>query len=138
VRGIALGASGSMAASDLALAWEPPRYVDGDPYRWVVDELAPELREWLRANGIRGRPDLELLIGVGGTLLCVAGSGGAHTWPSRYGAIGSGADWALGSLHTSQRMRPRPRPQTRLRWALEASAEHCNTVSPPWTMVSSA
>jgi len=133
VSGIVMGASGAMREVGLVLTWTPPRYDGSDPHLWVVEVFAAEFLRRLKAGGVR-KPQVELLIGVGGTLLSVDAWGGEHGWPEGYGASGSGAEVAKGALGAL----PRASPRTRLRRALELAAEHCYAVSPPFAYVSAA
>ncbi len=122
VGGYVYGVSGDCRACDVAVRWALPRW-DGEPPReWVVDALAPVVRQRLRDCGERGA-ELELLLGVGGVLLSLDSSLAVTVWPDGYGAIGSGAQVALGALFAT---RSWPGRVSRLRVAIQAAERHCS------------
>lgn len=130
---VVIGVAGGKREGDIILYWTPPRWLGNDPKEWAVLELAPAIQEIMK--GVH-EPEYELLLGVGGTLLTIDSWGSCHGWPYDYGAVGSGADFALGALYQSFKTRPRARPKPRLTQALEAAATHSSEVCPKYYYIS--
>jgi hypothetical protein len=120
--GYVYGCSGDGRACDVAVRWALPRWPGTNPRAWVVDELAPVIRQRLRDCDERGA-DLELLLGVGGIIMSLDEQLNATCWPDGYGAIGAGASVALGSLYTTRRWPWRQR----LGEAVRAAERHCSS-----------
>lgn len=129
--GYCYGVAGDGRACDVAVRWALPTWDGSEPRGWVVDVLAPVVRQRLH-DCDEGKAVLDLLVGVGGSLVWIDSSLAAVVLPWGYGAIGAGASVALGALYATRRFRPR----ARLRAALEASARHCMSVGRPWKAVS--
>jgi len=123
------GAAGDARACDLAMSSSLPRWTGKDPYAWAVRRLVPWLAEQLEDDS-GGEPSLELLMGVGGTLLFVD-QHLAVVSPGPYFAAGSAAEVALGALHASRHCAP----VTQLRRAQEAVEELCSGVGGAWAVV---
>lgn len=121
IGGYVYGVSGDCRACDVAVRWSLPRWPGTDPSAWVVDELAPVVRQRLKDCDERSA-DLEMLLGVGGVLLSLDTSLAVTVWPDGYGAIGAGASVALGALSATRRWPWRQR----LGEALRAAERHCS------------
>lgn len=124
--GVVLGAAGDAKACDLAVRADWPRYDGEEPSGWVSTVLWPVLALCARRSS-----ELELIVGVGGHLYLLDGSGAVMRPRHGYAAVGSGQDAAMGALyalHTGQ-------PRRRLRTALEAAAAARSDVAPPWRFV---
>jgi hypothetical protein len=100
--------------------------------RWVSMDLLPVVQKTLEAAGAMSELEQgSLLIGARGRLYLLAGELCFARPVERYGAIGSGAQPALGALYDSQRSRRGPR--ARLERALEAAERYTATVRRPWS-----
>jgi ATP-dependent protease HslVU (ClpYQ) peptidase subunit len=133
VAGIVMGTGGGSREGDIAIAWQrPPRYTEGDPWRWVVCEFVPSLRQLMADAGLDD-PDLAMLLGVGGRLFEMDSHGSAYSFPDGCAAIGTktGAGAALAILKRGGWRTP----NRRLTAALEAAASLCPFVLPPWRTV---
>jgi ATP-dependent protease HslVU (ClpYQ) peptidase subunit len=108
----------------------PGRDVDA----WVADELATSVIGAIASANIEDKDECAALGGIGGRVYYVEGDGNPWRPAHGYAAIGEGADVALGSLHTTAKRKLLPR--YRLTLALQASAAHCSSVSPPFRFVS--
>jgi hypothetical protein len=102
---------------------------------WVSGELADTIRRSMPNAGLEGddKNECGALIGIGGRVYYVEGDGNPWRPAHGYCAVGSGADYALGSLHTSAKRKLLPR--YRLTLALQAAAAHCTTVAAPFRFV---
>lgn len=70
------------------------------------------------------------LVGVAGELFTVESDFQIGRPADEYAAIGCGSDIALGSLHTTQGLKPR----ARIHLALDAASHHSAGVCPPYTI----
>lgn len=123
VGGYVYGVAGDGRACDVAVRWALPRWDGSDPRAWVVDQLAPVVRQRLRDCDERSAT-LEVLLGVGGVLLYLDDQLNATVWPDGYGAIGAGAQVALGALYATRSWPGRP---ARLKAAVRAAERHCSS-----------
>lgn len=107
-----------------------------DVEAWVFGEFAETAQREIKALEIEGddRGECAALIGIAGRVYYVEHDGNPWRPAHGYWAIGSGAELAIGSLHTTARRKLLPR--YRLNLALQAAAAHCTTVAPPFRFVS--
>lgn len=124
------GAAGGARECDLAMANTMPRWSSMDPYQWGVRRLVPWLTDQLDSMAASDDPELNVLLGVGGTLLFVDNRLSV-TSPGPYFAIGSAAEVALGALDASRHCQP----WTQLRRAQEAVERLCSGVGGEWAVV---
>lgn len=105
-----------------------------DRDRWVAHNLAYAIQHTFETHGAKPIKDG---VSRGNNALCAVG-GRCYELQSDYSftravngeyAIGSGEEYALGSLHAT---RGNPDPEARVRAALEAAAEHTPTVAGPF------
>lgn len=113
----------------------PTHTLTWDVDRWVSTDLATAVRECYDAHGWNETKDGRA---VNGNWL-MAVSGRCYEMQSDYSfirdtageyAVGSGEDFALGSLHATRGQEPR----TRVLAALEAAAERCPSVGGPFDL----
>jgi ATP-dependent protease HslVU (ClpYQ) peptidase subunit len=134
------GFAGSFRLGDilryhLTLPESPPD--EGDVRAYLVTEFIPAVRAALRDHGVLRKQDEEelgqtFLVGLRGRLYSIHDDFqvGENVLP--YAAIGSGAEVALGSLYSTQDRQP----EDRVRLALAAAEQFCNSVRGPFHVVS--
>lgn len=116
--------------------------------RYLVSEFIPVLKETLSENGVLpvvggddGEPsgehnaNITLLIGYKNKLFVMEQNYQVFEVKS-FHAVGAGKDLALGSLHTTDKMKMDP--EERLTLALEAASARNASVAPPFTILSNA
>ncbi len=90
------------------------------------------VRKCFEAGGLEKEEDktypVRFLIGYRGGLYSIGGDLQVNEFLDGYTAIGSGADFALGSLYASEALGP----HERVRCALEAAAHFSGTVREPF------
>jgi hypothetical protein len=128
---VAIGHAGSLRVGNVIETTKLPAYDDGDSYRFVVQVLMPAIAEALEGAG-ENMDDEELLLGLGGELYAVDSEAGVHGYHRGYGAIGDGAQAALGAIHATTRQPA----EFRLRAGLLAAEALCTTVAGPFHVVS--
>lgn len=109
---------------------------------YFYNEFIPELRMVLKDKGQihteDGKQSMEtqFLIGYRGELVNILKDFGCgiDTQDTKYSAIGSGEEFALGSLYSTEAMGLDP--EERIILALEAASEHHCTVGPPFEVIS--
>lgn len=119
----------------LRYAFDPPKPPREDLDRFMVTTFVDAVRECLGEGGFRVKKNEaeeggQFLVGVRGTLYAVHQDFQMARTLSGYDAVGCGQDLALGSLHTTQGIRPRHRVLA----ALEAAAHHSAGVAAPFTV----
>lgn len=97
-----------------------------------MQECLKDLRNADRRRGDESEIDSEFLVGFDGRLYYVQGNFVFMEYAYPYYSIGSGGEYALGSLHKSD---PNTSPEKTLLDALQASAEFCPTVRGPFDFV---
>jgi hypothetical protein len=107
----------------------------GDDLEHLATVFVDELRKVVRSAGatVNGEPDEllgPLLVGYRHRLYAVDTDYAIHP-ADGYTAIGSGAPYALGSLHATDGL---PHPRSRVEAALHAAHTHCTSVRPPFTI----
>lgn len=119
----------------------PDRNEQRDIFEYMVTDFVESVRTLAKENGIcriednvEELPEIQLLIGYKSRLFTLEEDFQIGEVSNDYYAIGSGADWALGSLYTSQKLKTRPR--TRILTALEAASTFAPEVSGPFTILS--
>lgn len=131
--GILFGACGDMNAVGAILdGMTLPRFDGQDIEGWMTKKLWTAIRERLKEMGLR-RFEFEVLVAIDGRLACVDHHGAVVVFDRDYAAIGSGASYALGSLHSS-----RGSGKIRAERAIEAAIEHCTTVRGPLKVLSAS
>lgn len=104
------------------------------PRRGVARMLNLELSAELAVALAQARVKADqALLGVSGELYWIDEDLAFVRLGADYGAIGSGAAYALGALSVLDHRLP---PKRRLRHALEAAAHHCPSVQGPWRWAS--
>ncbi len=136
-RDFLFGDAGAVRAGNLlkSIAFEMEECYD-DPVLTLVNQVVTAIREIINENGAVQHFDdgtdayNNLLIGYRGRLFHVDSALGVTEPIDGYFATGSGGDFALGSLATTNEMDISPKD--RLRMALEASEKHHCYVSRPF------
>jgi ATP-dependent protease HslVU (ClpYQ) peptidase subunit len=102
-----------------------------DPLRFIHRTWSPSLTEFLSKN-VASKDRATLLISFAGEILYYdSKSGLLSSSIHEYNAIGSGGDFALGSLHVTQGI-PSLSPKERVQIALEVSAAKNPNVCGPF------
>jgi ATP-dependent protease HslVU (ClpYQ) peptidase subunit len=129
--GVFLGASGHGRLCELALGVRCAPYRGGSLRDWSERHYAPAV--WAAAKAEPG-DELELcvLLAVHDQIACLDDDGSTYDplCPDLH-AIGSGAEYALGSLASSSGA-----PKARATLALEIAARYGDGIGPPWRFVS--
>lgn len=144
VRGrIGVGYAGNLRFGQVVTwGFNPPSLDDGDDVTaWMHTQWLPAYRHALHDAGqIREPTDPadgtertfgELVVVVGERIFTVGDDLSIGEW-EQYAAIGAGAAYAMGSLHTQSRRELRRAAAEK---ALEAAAAHNAGVLPPWTVL---
>lgn len=111
-----------------------------DLERFMVVEFVEAIRAGLKEGGCaRKKDDVEtggtFLVGLRGSLFCIHDDFQVCRARTGYDACGCGYDLALGSLHTTRKLRGLE-PKQRVLLALEAAAHHSTGVAPPFYVLS--
>jgi hypothetical protein len=119
----------------LRYKFKPPTPTDNDLDRFMATRFVDAVRDALEQGGwlttTNGNQEGgTFLVGIKGQLYIVDTDFQIGRSALGYDAIGCGSDIALGSLHTTQGMKPR----TRIRAALHAAATHSAGVTPPFVL----
>lgn len=135
---VVVGSSSNMRILQLVNhAFIPPVQGEGvDDVQYMVTDFVRALRSLLKKDGCLKEDDshdAQHLVGHRGSLYLIDSDFQAHRIACGWAAIGSGADVALGSLHTTSRLRMAPRD--RLLAALRASEAHNAHVRRPFHTV---
>lgn len=135
---------------DLEITRRPPGMSDD---KYLVQHVVEDIRAAFEAAGFDPMTDNEDDVGSGAVLIGYHGRLWCMDWDYHLGetvdgyiAIGSGADYALGSLHTSSKLWSRTEypvrqehpldPKPRVLAALQASAHCSQTVRAPFKVLS--
>ncbi len=129
---------GQLVEHDLKLPYPSP---GSDPLDVMMNEFVPNLRELLKEGGFsKVENNVEtggtLIVGLRGRLFEVQEDFSVLEHKSGYCAVGSGADFALGSLHTSHQAGATP--QDAVMAALRAAEAFAPGVMEPFTVLESA
>jgi len=113
----------------------PQRPKDVDDRGFIGSTFADAFKTALDAGGCVEGDQFsgEVLVGYNGGLYRIQGNFQVITSSDRFAAVGSGADIALGAMHSNETLRD---PKKRLFNALEASTRNNATVRPPYSVVS--
>lgn len=108
----------------------------GSEQAWIVSAAIPAMRRALDEHGAKPDDDSEsveaqFLFAVNGRLFEIQSKWQVFEGVNRYGAIGSGGPYALGSLATVGI----GEPKSRVLAALEAAARFTPNVAPPFTVI---
>lgn len=130
--GIVLGFCGSLRFGEL-IALAPIPQLRGDLDLWVRKDLCRSFQQYAKDRGFElglddEQDDSEAILGIQGTIYVISAGAVAYRPRGTFAAIGSGAPWAEGSLHSST-----GKPRQRLVKALEASETYCAGVRRPWS-----
>jgi|SRR5690554_403381 len=112
---------------------------DEDIFRYIVNTFIPEAKKCLEANGWlihdNGRDvgSCHFLVGHKGRLISVSGDFSIDELIYEYCAVGTGADFAYGSLHTTSKLSIAT--EQRILMALEAAEVFCREVRRPFTIM---
>lgn len=101
-----------------------------DINKYIYKDFVDALRECFKANGISidGDGDFQVLVAVKGKLFSIDEGFGVSEIRDKFAAIGSGTDYALGSLFSTMGQDPNGRVMA----ALEASAHFSTNVGAPF------
>lgn len=118
----------------------PEHSEDVEAFAYLVTVLAPAIKRAIHEHDglkINDPSDgWEMLLCYRSGLYSICHDLSVTVLP-KYGAAGCGAMLALGSLHATGHVGPHSLdPDARLRWALEAAAEHDTHVAPPFLIES--
>lgn len=118
-----------------------PERDDLDWHAYMCTRFVDALRDAWRSAGYVGRSNevefvgTEMLVGFGGCLWSVHSDLQIGEYVEPWTAIGSGSEYALGSLWSTERVVGlRDQPETRVALALKAAARYCPTVGGPFTI----
>lgn len=114
----------------------PYRSKDGSMEEFMVNSFVPEIRKALSRHDISdtkiAEEAFEVLVGHRGKLWHIQTDLSVAHHQNRYDSIGSGSDFAAGSLHTSMGWTD---PVARINCALESAAAWSAYVAPPWIIL---
>jgi hypothetical protein len=118
----------------LHYAFAPPK-PEGNLDAFMVTTFIDSVRGCLREGGWLTRESEQdtggtFLVGVNGRLFEINSDFQVGHSSDGYLAVGCGAEIALGSLHTTQGLKPR----ARIHFALDAASHHSAGVCPPYTI----
>ena len=122
----------------------PPEKSEGqDDYEFMVTDFMDSLRNLMKNEGVvkvsdsvESLDEMGALIGFNGKLYNLDEDFQIGEMVLPYCSIGSGADFAFGSLETSFQLSKRMSPRKRVLMALGAAAAFSATVSSPFTVLS--
>lgn len=121
----------------LRYKFDPPQQtVHQDDMQYMVTDFVDGLRRCFSANGF-GDKDATVggtfLVGYKGKLYTIESDYQVGIPNTPYDAVGCGADLALGSLHSTSRMKLTP--EQRIVMALEAASTFSAGVAPPFLII---
>ena len=121
----------------LAHSFKPPKPPRKALARFMATTFIGALRECFVEGGwqLKDRERVEggtFLVGCGERLFAVYDDYQLAEYASGYIAVGSGEEFALGSLYSTTDREPR----ARVKLALQAAAQHCSTVGAPFRVLS--
>lgn len=127
----------------LRYAFTAPERKEGiEDHEYLATVVIDAIRDCLKAGGYAKKTNEaeeggDFLIGYRGGLYHVGPDYQVGIPANRYYAVGAGADFALGALHGLSSLRTTQfSAELLLTRALEAAAEHCAFVAPPWVIKS--
>jgi ATP-dependent protease HslVU (ClpYQ) peptidase subunit len=134
-RNMLVGVSGAGVLTDIIEynLGKPLCHKNIEARKYLCAEFVPLLRQTLAVFEIADDGasfDGEILVGLQGRMFTIQGDYQVGELYQEYTAIGSGQDYAMGSLHSTASCKC---PLKRLTKALRASAEFCNTVRAPFS-----
>lgn len=118
----------------------PPVLDTWDIDRFMATRFVNAVRGCLEAGGWLGKDEERreeggtFLVGIRDHLYAIEGDFQIERVHDGYNAVGSGAHFALGSLHATQDLEEATLRE-RVEWALEAAAHHCPTVAEPFLLL---
>lgn len=134
-----IGVAGSARVSNVIQYMKLPRMAGKDDMRHMATRVVPKIREALIRSGCMADAGddeafcANILVAVWGHVYTIEGDLNLSRCEERYSAVGSGAAWALGSLHATEAAGINiTRPKARARMALEAAERFCCHVRRPW------
>lgn len=101
---------------------------DNEIYRWLITVLIPEIKATLKANGYEGGGNC--LIGVRGQLWEMQNDFSILRSVLGFGAVGSGCEYAMGSLSTQMSLMTKPKTEQEAELAIERAIHAAGTFSP--------
>ena len=137
-----IGSSWSLRASQVVRhEMEVPKYQGSmSPIQYMVRKFIPELRSSLSGSGCLKnesgelRTQFTMCVGLHGSIFTIHQDFCVCQSDTGYMAIGSGRDFAIGSLATTQNMRIIAKKRVEL--AMLAAAEHSGSVAGPFRILS--
>lgn len=115
----------------------PKRRRSQTDYEYLVQHFVKHIRDIFVDAGfatVRNNQEQggQFIVGYRGNIYEVSEDYSVVSFQRNWVAIGCGADWATGSLHTTQPLRWKP--ERRIKAALEAASEFSPFVGPPFTI----
>lgn len=135
---IVIGCCGSVRLRDILacdVSPAPPGKSDNNAHRYIVSVVMPEIRDKLKAAGCLAsdngvdQVDAMMLLAYRGSLFMVDSDLQVSQPASGYWAVGSGSEYALGSLYATRGIRE---AKKRITLALQAASEFSPSVAPPF------
>ena len=134
------GAGNSVVSQVLShIASDPSVVEKQDPLGYILNEFIPSFKKFLRQadqlrekDGVATVPN-EFLVAFRGELFSISSDFDVFTSLDDYMAIGSGEEYALGSLYSTKYSDLKP--EERLFMALEAASKHDSYVGGPLQVV---
>jgi len=133
---------GQAIEDSLALP-DPPSTRKRSIKAFIVRDVIKRLRECLEEhrvltskNGVKSMDGTSLIIGVAGHIILIESGFEVLCSAKSYDAIGNAADIAKGSLYTSELVKSKVDPHTRIKIALAAGSKHDASVQKPFTIIS--
>lgn len=122
----------------LRYALRPPKWIDGELYRFMVVDFIDDVRRVLADGGMSKKEDNveeggQFLVGAYGHLFTIGEDFQVGENIHGYAACGCGEAYAMASFFSTARLTPRRRVQT----ALEAAEEFSGGVRRPFKILSS-
>jgi len=112
----------------------PPFVPDKNIYYWLIKQVVPEIYGILKKYDEKGGT---ALIGVRGELYCLQDDYSILRSVNGYASVGSGYEYALGSLHTQiDILKLKETPSKILPRAIESAGSHSPSVGTKHTIVS--
>jgi ATP-dependent protease HslVU (ClpYQ) peptidase subunit len=114
---------------------------ESDPHAIMVTKFVPSMREKLKAAGSAAKSHEQehihggILVGFRGRLFMVASDYQVHENSLPYIAVGCGAAYAMGSMHTTHMKLGEVEATRMIHWALAAAEEFSAGVRAPFTVL---
>ena len=121
----------------LRFKFDPPKQtVSQDDYQYLVTDFIDSIRKCFSVNGFGDKEATtggNFLVGYKGKLYTIEKDHQVGIPSVNYDAVGCGSDLALGSLHSTAKLKLKP--EERITMALEAAAEFSAGVAAPFIIL---